>query len=662
VLCLLAGLIPGFTDSDLFAQVPIPVDTAIVAPLPVDSLHPIEPDSTAGVPEDSLGLAIPDSLRSRAERPSAHFVPPHRGDSPERRRFERQLAGASPLLPAADQLAAGDLADWLGLLGAYDVDDAPGVGQNRFFTHWGLQSREGRWSVDGRRFAWQRLTFPMVARFDPGVLPSFPFAVYTIGEQVQLDYDTLWAGPARSSYFFRQGDYGDSYSEGTFRRLFGPRFGLDLSFTFFNSTGRYLSDNRDTRFLNVQAAGPITQRLHWRYRFVQFRDKTIILTPEPFTVMTPRRDDLLWRIDWELYSPADSSHDGWRTGVQIHSGKQKLRDDIEGYRLKSRDRRLTFWGRRTFRDFLLDGEIVLEELLIGDVAPDRWGLLLRVGRQLALGEMWDALVRINYSDWDTDPPAAGGVVLLTPDDDQPTLFPSLRLERRRDVATLFDRYRPAADSMFSLNATPGEVFYSEGGDAQLPAQWENAVSLRWSNGVRRETGWRYAIAGRIAYIEDYIYWKDTSGVATHVAMHPVAEDVRSTGASIDLAIPVLRSLTLYTGYAVKYVVDLADVKLPEYYPHKANAILSWYRPRWHWDIDARINLIGVWWYADRRIDPTQFTEPHVFRFDISGMARMGEFSFNYLIQNVFDFAYRTRAGFPETGRTVRFGIEWLFRD
>ncbi|HUU44293.1 MAG TPA: hypothetical protein VM118_01060 [Acidobacteriota bacterium] len=626
-------------------------------------------DSIPAVRDDSVraSVAAPDTLPVDTT-PRYPFRGPHGAYDSTRQVWERRFAGPAPPMPAARTLAAGDLADWLGMFGPYDVDDAPGVGQSRFYTRWGLEERHGNWRLEGRPFVRQRLTFPQRAAFDMGVLPSFSWTDYHIGEEIRLDTDTLWSRTARSSYFYRQGDFADTYSEGKFRRLIGSRLGTDLSFTFFDSDGRYADDNRSTRFLSLRLVGAAYRDWHWSYRFVQFRDQTFILTPEPFTSLAPQRNDLLWQMDFDVYRPAGASP-GVMAGLRVQSGKQSLRDVWSGYRLRSNDRRWTVWGLTTLRGWNLDGEFLWETLDIDPVTAGRWGARVTAGRTLRLGPDWSAAMRLDVSDYDTDPLAVTAGAVIGPVAERLPLLPELRVSRERTVPSLFDRRRPGADSMFTVEYRGDfaiyDVTYGESGAPDLEAQWDNAVSLVWHNRTPAAGGTpalSYQIEARAAYVENYTRWQDTSSVVTHVSYAPVAEDARTVGFSAALTAPFWGDFALTTAYAAKYAADLDDRRLTGYYPHKGSAILSWVRPQLHWGIDVRANLIGVWMYGDRRIQPTLYTEPHIVRVDLSGTATMGSFHFDYLIQNLFNFEYRTRAGYPGTGRTVRFGLEWHFLD
>jgi outer membrane receptor protein involved in Fe transport len=75
-----------------------------------------------------------------------------------------------------------------------------------------------------------------------------------------------------------------------------------------------------------------------------------------------------------------------------------------------------------------------------------------------------------------------------------------------------------------------------------------------------------------------------------------------------------------------------------------------------------VNAQGLWWYGDRRIDPTEYASPHALRVDLAASATMKDVTLTLQLQNVAGFPYRTAAGYPFAGRTLRFGIDWKFRD
>jgi hypothetical protein len=603
-----------------------------------------------------------------ALRPELVFQPMHRVQGAARRAYDRVLAGIPWPMAPLEVTAAGDLADWLLLIPMYDVDDAPGAGQNRFFTRWGLAERVGNWQVDGRPLAWQRVTFPQRAQFDAGVVPSFAFSDYRVADRVLLERDTTWGPRPRSSYFARQGDFSDTYSQAQIRQTFRERLGLDLGFAFFGGDGRFAADNRDLRYLHLQLGGALGGGRFWNYRYTQFRDKTTILTPEPFTTVHPQRDDLLWQMEASVYRPA-GEHPGWNTGITVQSGKQELSDPLQGYSLKSRDRLWSLWTAGSLRGWFIDGNFSWEELLIDSVNPNRWSLSLAAGHQWRLRDIGDASVSVKVADWDTDPMALEVTAIFEPDTGQSAVLPMMRIERVRWVPTLFDRRRPQAEYGPLTGASTG-LLYSEQGDPGLRAQWTNALSWRWGrehlpDGSRT----RLTLELHCAYVQQYLRWEGgevtdtTLGTpAAHYRYGPIAGDARTAGLACGVDGPLFATLIYSISYCAQYVETLEHRRLPGYYPHKGIAMLSWVAPHWRYGADLRINATGIWWYGDRRIDPTGYASAHAFRFDLSGSATIKDFTFSAQMQNVAGFPYRTQAGYPFTGRMLRFGIDWHFLD
>ncbi|MBI3871463.1 MAG: hypothetical protein HY304_00100 [candidate division Zixibacteria bacterium] len=625
-------------------------------------------DSTATVTVRPLpDTSVTPTVKTSSSDTSRPFYPPFTARSEIRREYERAIAGADWPMPDPKVVAAGDLADWLTLFPGYDVDDAPGAGENRFYTHWGLAERAGDWLVDGRPIQWQRLSFPERAQFDPGIVPSFAFQKYHVGEEIQLEHDTLWGPKPRSSYFVRQGDFADTYSEAMFRRRFRQGIGIDLGFTFLNSDGRFVEDDRKLRHLDLQAIGPARHGTFWSYRFTQFRDKSMVVTPEMFDSVHPDRDDLLWQMEATLYRPALDGA-GWTAGLTMQSGKQDLNDAPSGYHIHSRDRLWSLWGTNEWRGWLLDGNLDLEELNVDNAGPRRWLASAAAGKTWTMAGGWSATSRLRLANGDTDPLAPEATVVLTPGIHSSAL-PVVRVERTRTLPTLFDRNRPRTDSVALIGSTGG-VFYSESGTPDLPAQWTNALSVRWGAAHSADSSRQHlSIETYAAYVEDYIRWDDTLLIDTllgapvlHDHARPTGGDCRTVGVAIGAYGPLWRKIVYDFAYAAKYAATLDGERLPGYYPHKAHLILSWIAPQFRYKVDLRLNAIGLWWYADRRIVPTLYTEPHVFRFDLSGSATMKSFTFYALMQNVAGFAYRTQAGYPYTGRMLRFGIDWHFLD
>ncbi len=570
-------------------------------------------------------------------------------------------------MPPVTAIAGSDLADWLTYHPAYDVDDAPGVGQTRFYTHWGLVSRTGDWQVDGRSVSWQRLTLPMTPQFDPAILPSFRFSEVRFGDKVVLRGDTSWGERPAFEYTFRQGDYSDSYSEGSFRAHTKRGFGLDLAGVFFSSDGRFATDPRDKRIISLETFGPIKKHLYWRARYDQFRDKSIVLTPEPFSLLHPVRNDLLWSGEIALGRKTDSTAP-WQIGARFQSGKQRLKDEL--YSVKSKDRNTQLFAESQLAGWQVDLSSGLEELEIDSTNAERWYAVGSVARMWQLGDSWSSAIRVTLSDWDTDPPALSGTAILSPQ--RPSVLrPSLRASRERTVPTLFDRFRPARVDTLA-DATLQPFIYSEAGDPGLEDQWENSVSVQWGQETNSDSlkfGW--TVGGHAAYVENYTAWDalltsdslSSDIPAQRHSYRPLQQDARSLGAAVGIQGRLVWKIHYLANYALKYVTDLDNVKLDGYYPHKAAAMVSLIAPKWKYGVDLRLNAAGLWWYGDQRIQPTLYTTPHVFRVDLSGSARViGDLTLYALIQNIANFQYRSDAGYPLTGRTVRFGLHVTLLD
>ncbi|HSH00783.1 MAG TPA: hypothetical protein VLB27_12060, partial [candidate division Zixibacteria bacterium] len=205
-------------------------------------------------------------------------------------------------------------------------------------------------------------------------------------------------------------------------------------------------------------------------------------------------------------------------------------------------------------------------------------------------------------------------------------------------------------------------------------QWHHALTLTWrSDGDPDSMGSAWFIQGHAEHVADYMRWQqqtraaetDSSGVPLSedtVLVRPESDDVKLVGATVGALARLGAGFMIWSNYTLKYAVDADENKLAGYYPHKAAAVLSYVRPHVTWGIGLRANIAAVYWYSDRRIAPTIYTEPHVFRVDLSGTATLNSFQFNVLVQNLFNFAYRTRAEYPLTGRTLRVGFEWHFLD
>lgn len=588
------------------------------------------------------------------------FLPPGQWRTSEQRHLDALIAGPSWPMPPVDAIAGGDLADWLSYHPAYDVDDGPGVGQTRFFTHWGSVDRQGTWSVDDRPASWQRLTFPMTPQFDPAILPSYDFATVRFGEDVMLKHDTPWREEPVFDFTFLQGDFSDTYSEGRFRAHTKRGFGMDLSGTFFSSDGRFATDTRDKRILALELFGPLKKHYYWRARYSQFRDKSLVLTPEPFDFLRPARNDLLWSGELAVARLGDSIQN-WQFGARFTSGHQRL--GSTSYSIASEDRDWQLFGETQIAGWDVSVRGGLEELEIDSTNVERWYTEATGSQKWQLSEMWAAALRINLSDWDTDPPSLGAAAVLAPA--IPSLLsPSLRLSRERAVPTLFDRNRPLAEYSI-IDLTQTGYLYSEAGDPSLDDQWENSVSLQWGReSIDDSARFALTVGGHVAYIENYTRWQGSEDLDTllgnsvfHYRYRPISEDARSYGAALGIHGRLFWKFHYLTHYAVKYATDLDNVKLTGYYPHKGVAMLSLIAPKWKYGVDLRLNAAGLWWYGDTRIDPTGYESSHALRLDLSGSARVvGDLTLYALMQNVANFPYRTAAGYPFTGRTVRFGL------
>jgi hypothetical protein len=564
-------------------------------------------------------------------------------------------------LPPPADLATGDFADWLTGQPTIDVDDAPGPGQFRRYTRWGLIDRVGDWDVDGRAFGWQRLSFPQAGQFDPTVLPSFEFKRTEVGERVDLRRDTEWPLESHSSYFLRQGDFGETYSQGKFRRRFPRGLGIDLSFVFYENKGRYAYDDRNTRHLRWQLVGPLRGRMFWSVAFSQFQDKSLILTPDRFSGLGPRRDDLLYSLDATIYRPADSSF--FRAGgIRLQSGKQDIRT-LSSYRLESHDRTWTLWGEGTVRGWSLNAHGVLEQLRVATANRSRWGIIVDGRRIWPVGEWGSGSLHVAASGWDTDPMAPSFGMAISADRGGRSLVPTLRLERSRLVPTLFDRYRPLETlNMAGVNSF-GLDEYVEQGDRGLSAEWRNSMAfVLATRGDTSASHLEFCSEAQATYVQRYIRWEDVSVSSSQASYRPVSGDVRSVGAAMGLHSRLFWKFHLWVNYAAKYAETLNHQRLAGYYPQKGSAIVSWIAPRFRYGIDLRLNAAFLWWSGDPRIIPTGYTTSQTFRFDLSGSATMKDFTFYYSLQNVANFPYRTSAGYGFTGRTVRFGFNWNFLD
>ena len=596
----------------------------------------------------------------------ARFMPPSRWRSAEQYYIEELLAGPAWPMPPVDAVAGGDLADWLAYHPAYDIDDAPGVGQPRFFTHWGLVDRTGDWQVDGRSASWQRLTFPMTPQFDPAILSSYSHSTTHFGDDVILRHDTTWGDQPVFDFTFRQGDFSDTYSEGSFRAHTKKGFGLDLSGTFFSSDGRFASDDRDKRILALETFGPLKKNLYWRARYSQFRDKSIVLTPEPFDFLRPSRDDLLWSGEVAVERIVDSVP-MWQVGARIMSSDQRLSDP--SYSIASEDRNLQLFGEIRIAGWHVGLFAGAEQLEIDSITRERGVAGLSLSRRWDLNDAWVAALRVSASSRATEPTTPNATVVLSPRSTG-SWRPFLRLSRQVAVPTLFDSNRPLAEYSL-IDANQLGFIYSEAGDPSLKDQWENSLGVQWGHTEISDSarfGW--TIGGHAAYIEDYTLWQGSEDTDTlvgnpvlHYRYRPHSEDARSIGAAFGVHGRLFWKLHYLTHYSVKYATDLDNVKLSGYHPHKGVAMISLIAPKWKYGVDVRLNAAGLWWYGDTRIDPTGYESSHAFRLDLSGSARVvGDLTIYALMQNVANFPYRTAAGYPLTGRTVRFGLHVILFD
>ena len=618
----------------------------------VDSLMAsLRADSTTA---DTL---TPVSLRA--------FVPPNViFDSAENANNRIGAVPAWPLPKPAD-LAACDLADWLVFQPPYDVDHASGPGQSRRYTKWGLIERRSRWDVDGQHLYWQRLDFPQTAQFDPVILPSFEFDSIRAGDELRLRRDPEWPYRARSSYFLRQGDYGETYSQGDFRRVFARGYGVDLGFTFYENDGYFLRGSPDNRYLRLHLVGPLTASTFWSARFVQFRDRTVILPPSTYFGMRPERDDLLYVLEGSAYHPPDSSDSstGWSAVVTLQAGKHDIRDRLIDYQLLTRDKHWTVWGRRMIRGWLLDGDAMWETLDAEGDDPSRWGVTVSGQRTVPVPRLGAGLVEWTISDWETEPPALEFTAAVSAADSNRSLIPTVRLERTRIIPSLFDRLPKARSNILFDAQSPIVDQYIEIGDPSLDAEWRNEAAVILATPLGNASRFDFSLEGHVAYVERYTRWLNVSVVPDTAIFRPQSNDARTVGLGVAMHAPLFWKLEGWLNYAAKYAETTEHIRLPGYYPHKASAIISWIAPQFRYKIDLRINSALLWWYGDRRIDPTPYTiSPHVIRWDLSASARMGSFTFYYSVQNVTNFSYRTREGQDYAVRRMRFGFDWRFID
>jgi len=613
----------------------------------------------ASLRSDSAGAdtTTPPSLRA--------FVPPNAVfDSVQRANAQ---IGNLPLwpLPKPADLATCDLADWLTFQPMYDVDDALGPGQARYYTKWGLIERRSRWSVDGNTLNWQRLDFPQTARFDAAIVPVFDFDSVTLSNDLTLRRDSEWPYRARSSYFLRQGDYGETYSQGSFRRVFPRGYGFDLGFAFYDNDGIVQHSRPKDRYVRLQLVGPLKQSAFWSLRLYQFRDKTNIHPPATFFGMLAERNDLLYVLEGSAYRPPDSSDSstGWTAGITLQSQKQDIEDIFIDYKLYSRNKQWSLWGKRILYGWLVDARAIYETLDLGDSDPGRWGVSVTGERPLPLGPAWSNFVRWTVSDWDTDPPAPEISSTLTPSNQNHALVPALRLERTRIIPSQFDRLSEERSNIFYDTQSLLIHRYIEAGDPSLNAEWRNEAALILTTPSDSARRTEFSVEGHVAYAENHTRWLDVSTQPDTAIYSPVSDDARTIGLAVALHTPLFWKLEGWFDYAAQYAETVDHQRLDGYYPQKASVIVSWIAPQFAYKIDLRINSALLYWYGDSRIEPTPYVStPNVIRWDISASATMSSFTFYYSVQNVANFQYRTRAEQNYAVRHMRFGLDWHFID
>ncbi len=688
LLWILAGLIAcgGFnsasadtTDVELRVPAPVPgtaaslIDTTFTPPSDTSLIGPQIP---LQVSDSADQKRLVDSLMSTLRSDSAAsdtttppslraFVPPNAVFDSVEQANARVSAVLSWPLPKPADLAVCDLAGWLAFQPPYDVDDASGPGQSRRYTKWGLIERRSRWDVDGHQLYWQRLDFPQTAQFDAVIIPSFDFDSVSAGDEVRLRRNPDWPYRAQSSYFLRQGDYGETYSQGQFRRIFKRGYGLDLGFAFYDNDGVYLRGSPHNRYLRLQLVGPLKKTAFWTVRFNQYRDKTNILPPGIYFGMRPERNDLMYILEGAAYHPPDSSDSstGWTAGITLQSGKQDIEDITIDYKLYSRDKHWTFWGKRMLYGWLVNANAIYETLDLGDNSPGRWGASFEGQRTVPVGAAGAGFVDWKISDWDTDPPAIELSAALTPMERDRALIPTLRLERTRIVPSLFDRLPEERSTVLYDIQSQIVHEYNEVGDPSLNAEWRNEASVGLTTPSDSAHRVNFSVEGHVAYVENYTRWLDVSDVIDTAVYKPYASDARTIGLGVALHTPLFWMLEGWFDYAAMYAETGDHQRLSGYYPQKASAIVSWIAPQFAYKIDLRINSALLWWYGDSRIEPVPYTiTPNAVRWDLSASARMSRFTFYYSVQNLLNFNYRTRAGQSYAIRRMRFGFDWHFTD
>jgi hypothetical protein len=353
----------------------------------------------------------------------------------------------------------------------------------------------------------------------------------------------------------------------------------------------------------------------------------------------------------------------------LQAGKHDIRDrrnTLDGsddYQVDEQDKTWTLWGKRILAGWLVEANALYDQLRVDSTEPDRWGLRVSGERALGLNRFGLGLVEWTVSDNETDPVAVELRAALTSRDRSRGLVPTLRLSRTRVVPSLFDR---SADvrSVSILDQSELTVSqYSESGNPELDAEWRNEAAVVFESGRDSTRRSHFAVEGHAAYVEGYTRWVDTDPDADVAYYRPQSDDARTIGLAAAVHTPLFWKFEGWFNYAAKYAETTDGVRLPDYYPHKASAVVSWIAPKFKFNIDVRINSAVIWWYGDSRIDPTPYaSSPNVVRWDLSASARMKTFTFYYSVQNVAGFPYRTRAKQPFAGREFRFGINWRFLD
>lgn len=652
---------------DTLRIIPPPIDTADAAKFrPTEGpafIPEIAPERQAEI-DSILAYIRRDSLAAAdtiAERPGVRLaVAKYDSLRHPYGTFARQTAWP---LPQPLHLAAVDAGGWLLHHPAYDVDDAHGVAQSRRHSRWGLAERQSPWTANGRPVGGRRLTFPQDIRFDPLTIAPYDYdSIHASLGTVMLDMGDRWPGQAQSSYVLRQGDFGETYSQGQFRRLLPRGYGADLGFAFYENSGPFFSDSRDTRHLRLNLAGPVAGVTGWSAQFEQYRDKTFILPGLEYGVRRPRRNDLHYNAAASFYHVPDTGA-VWAAGLRRESAKHDLRDIVSGFRRETHEHRWSIWGERRIQGWDLHAEAVLDVLDTPQDESTRWGGLLSGKRILPLRE-GSVLLDWRISDWDSDPIAPEIEATLHLADSVSTLVPGIKVGRTRIIPSLLERN--ATPVSVDLDASGGSIIreYSEAGDPGLQAEWRNSLTLFAAKTPEPgERGLHLVLEGHAAYTEGHTRWRDIDAAFDTASYMPVSSDARSGGVGFGLHAPLFWKFETWASYALKYAETISHDRLEGYNPHKAVWILSWIAPQLRYGIDLRLNSAVLWWYGDRRITPTPYaSSPNVARWDLSATAQMKSFVFHFSVQNITNFPYRTRAGEEYAVRALRFGFDWQFLD